>query len=175
MVFSVRLSHLFSCDQAALRMAISVCLSVCLWHLFDNVTIIVSSWNFQELLPVTKFGYLLYWDIMGAPRHIPGQALLCVNIGNGWNSVCNNCFNYSNLYWVKFWVIWINSEFEFKYIRLIIRYWFCSTVHYLGDEIYSGARFECWRQAGSVLLYSERGAWRVKLMYTGMSSIKVFL
>ena len=113
---------------------------------------------------VTKFGYLLYWDIMGAPRHIPGQALFCVNIGNGWNSVCNNCFNYSNLYWVKLWVIWINSEFEFKYIRLIIRYWFCSTIHYLGDEIYSGARFECWRQAGSVLLYSERGAWRVKLM-----------
>ena len=32
---------------------------------------------------VTKFGYLLYWDIMGAPRHIPGQALFCVNIGNG--------------------------------------------------------------------------------------------
>ena len=122
MVFSVRLSHLFSCDQAALRMAISVCLSVCLWHLFDNVPIIVSSWNFQELLPVTKFGYLLYWDIMGAPRHIPGQALFCVNIGNGWNSVCNNCFNYSNLCWVKLWVIWINSEFEFKYIRLIRRW-----------------------------------------------------
>ena len=40
---------------------------------------------------------------------------------------------------------------------------------------YSGARLECWRQAGSVLLYSERGAWRVKLMYTGMCSIKVFL
>ena len=115
-------------------------------------------------LHVTKFGYLLYWDIMGALRHIPGQALFCVNIGIGWNSVCNNCFNYSNLYWVKLWVICINSEFEFKYIRLIIRYWFCSTIHYLGDEIYSRARFECWRQAGSVLLYCERGAWRVKLM-----------
>ena len=46
--------YIFSCDQAALRMAISVCLSVCLWHLFDNVPIIVSSWNFQELLPMTK-------------------------------------------------------------------------------------------------------------------------
>ena len=91
---------------------------------------------------VTKFGYLQYWDITGAPRHIPGQALFCVNIGNGWNSVCNNCFNYSNLYWVKLWAIWINSDFEFKYIRLIIRYWFCSTIHYLGDEIYSGARLQ---------------------------------
>ena len=94
------------------------------------------------ILVVTKFGYLLYWDITRAPRHIPGQALFCVNIGNGWNSVCNNCFNYSNLYWVKLWVIWINSDFEFKYIRLIIRYWFCSTIHYLGDEIYSRARLQ---------------------------------
>ena len=45
---------IFSCDQAALRMAISVCPSVRLWHLFDNVPIIISSWNFQELLPMTK-------------------------------------------------------------------------------------------------------------------------
>ena len=32
----------------------SVCLSVCLSHLFDYVPIIILSWNFQELLPVTK-------------------------------------------------------------------------------------------------------------------------
>ena len=36
----------------------SVCLSVCLSvrpsHLFDYVPIIVSSWNFQELLPMTE-------------------------------------------------------------------------------------------------------------------------
>ena len=32
----------------------SVCMSVCLSHLFDYVPIILSSWNFQELLPVTK-------------------------------------------------------------------------------------------------------------------------
>ena len=51
---SVRLSHLFSCDKAALQMVFSVCLSVCLSHLFDYVPIIVSSWNFQELLPMTK-------------------------------------------------------------------------------------------------------------------------
>ena len=27
---------------------------VCLWHLFHNVPVIVSSWNCQELLPLTK-------------------------------------------------------------------------------------------------------------------------
>ena len=32
----------------------SVCLSVCPSHLFDYVPIIVSSFNFQELLPMTK-------------------------------------------------------------------------------------------------------------------------
>ena len=46
----------FSCDQAALWMVQSVCssvrLSVC--HTFLTVPIIVSSWNFQELLPVTE-------------------------------------------------------------------------------------------------------------------------
>ena len=58
--------HVFSCDQAALQMVFSVCLfvrpsvrlSVCLSvrpsHLFDYVPIILSSWNFQELLPVTE-------------------------------------------------------------------------------------------------------------------------
>ena len=46
--------YVFSCDQAALWMVQSVCLSVCPSHLFDYVTIIVSSWNFQELLPMTK-------------------------------------------------------------------------------------------------------------------------
>ena len=49
---------IFSCDQAALQMVFSVCLSVhrsvCLSHLFDYVPIIISSWNFQELLPMTK-------------------------------------------------------------------------------------------------------------------------
>ena len=41
--------HIFSCDQAALQMVISVCPSVCLSHLFDYVPIILSSCNFQEL------------------------------------------------------------------------------------------------------------------------------
>ena len=49
---------LFSCDQAALWMVFSVCLSVrpsvCPSHLFDYVPIMVSSWNFQELSPRTR-------------------------------------------------------------------------------------------------------------------------
>ena len=53
---------IFSCDQAALQMVfsvrlsvrLSVCPSVCLSHLFHHVPIIVSSWNFQELLPWSK-------------------------------------------------------------------------------------------------------------------------
>ena len=44
---------LFSCDQAALWTVFSVRPSVCLSHLFDYVPII-SSWNFQEILPMTK-------------------------------------------------------------------------------------------------------------------------
>ena len=44
----------FSCNQAAPWMVLSACLSVRPSHLFDYVPIIVSSWNFQELLPVTK-------------------------------------------------------------------------------------------------------------------------
>ena len=50
--------YIFSCDQAALWMVQSVCLSVCLSvrpsHLFEHVPIIVSSWNFQELLTMTE-------------------------------------------------------------------------------------------------------------------------
>ena len=45
---------IFSCDQAALQIVFSVRLSVCLSHLFHHVPIIVSSWNFQELLPWSK-------------------------------------------------------------------------------------------------------------------------
>ena len=45
----------FSCDQAAFWLVQSfrpsVCLSVRLSHLFHHVPIIVSSWNFQDLLP----------------------------------------------------------------------------------------------------------------------------
>ena len=47
-------SYLFSCDQAAIWLVQSVRLSVRLSHLFHHVPIIVSSWNFQELLPWSK-------------------------------------------------------------------------------------------------------------------------
>ena len=47
-------AYIFSCDHAALQMVFSACLSVRLSHLFDYVPIIISSWNFQELLPMTK-------------------------------------------------------------------------------------------------------------------------
>ena len=52
--FLAFLKSIFSCDQAALQMVFSVRLSVRLSHLFDYVPIIVSLWNFQELLPMTK-------------------------------------------------------------------------------------------------------------------------
>ena len=45
---------LFSCDQAAIWLVQSVRLSVRPSHLFHHVPIIISSWNFQELLPMTK-------------------------------------------------------------------------------------------------------------------------
>ena len=37
-----------------MSVCLSVCPSVCLSHLFHHVPIIVSSWNFQELLPWSK-------------------------------------------------------------------------------------------------------------------------
>ena len=48
------INSVFSCDQAAIWLVQSVCLSVCPSHLFDYVTIMVSSWNFQELSPSTR-------------------------------------------------------------------------------------------------------------------------
>ena len=44
----------FSCNQAALRTLLSIRLSLCLSVPFHNVPVILSSWNFQELLPQTK-------------------------------------------------------------------------------------------------------------------------
>ena len=41
-------------DWFSLSVHLSVCLSVRPSHLFYHVPIIVSSWNFQELLPMTK-------------------------------------------------------------------------------------------------------------------------
>ena len=49
--------HIFSCDQAAIKTLLSirpsVCPSVRLLHLFDNVSVIVSFSNFQELSTLT--------------------------------------------------------------------------------------------------------------------------
>ena len=60
---------IFSCDQAALWMVhsvrLSVCVSVCLWRLFHYVPIIVSSWNFQELLPMTKVTSMQKFKVRG--------------------------------------------------------------------------------------------------------------
>ena len=62
-VFDSNVIDILSCDQAALWMVPSVCLSVRLSvhpsirlpvTLFYYVPIIVSSWNFQELLPMTE-------------------------------------------------------------------------------------------------------------------------
>ena len=41
-------------EWSSQSVCLSVCPSVCLSHLFDYVPNIVSSWNFQELLPMTK-------------------------------------------------------------------------------------------------------------------------
>ena len=53
-MMTTNIIFIFSCDQAALQMVFSVRLFVCPSHLFDYVPIIVSSWNFQELLPMTN-------------------------------------------------------------------------------------------------------------------------
>ena len=59
----------FSCDQAALQMVFSVCPS----HLFDYVPIIVSSWNFQKLLPMTNVRSMQKVKVKGQGHrgHIP--------------------------------------------------------------------------------------------------------
>ena len=61
-MLGTRSPNVFSCDQAAIWLVqsvrpsvrLSVRPSVCLSHLFHHVPIIVSSWNFQELLPWSK-------------------------------------------------------------------------------------------------------------------------
>ena len=56
----------FSCDQAAQQMVYpSVYLSVHLSHLFHYVTLIVSSWNFQGLLLMTKVRSMQKVKIVG--------------------------------------------------------------------------------------------------------------
>ena len=54
--FLAATKQLYEWFSPSVRLSVrpSVCPSVCLSHLFDYVPIILSSWNFQELLPVTK-------------------------------------------------------------------------------------------------------------------------
>ena len=55
-VFLAATKQLYEWFSPSVRLSVrlSVRPSVCLSHLFDYVPIILSSWNFQELLPVTK-------------------------------------------------------------------------------------------------------------------------
>ena len=48
-----------------LSVRLSVCLSVCSSHLFDYVPIIVSSWSFQELLPMTEVMFMQKVKVRG--------------------------------------------------------------------------------------------------------------
>ena len=61
--FLVATKQLYECFSPSVRP--SVCLSVCLSHLFGYVPIIVSSRNFQELLPMTEVMFMQKVKVMG--------------------------------------------------------------------------------------------------------------
>ena len=74
---SVRLSV---CLSVCPSVRLSVCLSVCLSHLFDYVPIIISSWNFQELLPMTEVTSMLKVKVRGQrPRSQRSTSNLAVS------------------------------------------------------------------------------------------------
>ena len=52
MIWIYKKQHIFLSATKQLYECLSP--SVCLWHLFHNVPIIASSWNFLELLPITE-------------------------------------------------------------------------------------------------------------------------
>ena len=92
-----------SCDQAALQMVqsvrLSVCPSVCPSHLFDYVRIIVSSWNFQELLPMTKVMSMQKVKVRGQrSRSQRSQRNLTV-------SDCNSSLNW---HMMMKWYMWLD-------------------------------------------------------------------
>ena len=78
--FTRLITRLKSCDQAALQMVFSVCPSVSLSHLFDYIPIMVSSWNFQELLPMTKVRSMQKFKVRGQRSRLQrSQANLTVS------------------------------------------------------------------------------------------------
>ena len=66
---------------------VQVCPSVCLSHLFHNVPLIVSSWNLQELLPLTEVMSMQKVKVKDqrsmSQRSKPNLAI----------SYCNSCLN----------------------------------------------------------------------------------
>ena len=55
--------QLYECFSPSV--CLSVCLSVCPSHFFDYVPIIVSSWNFQESLPMTEVASMQKVNVRG--------------------------------------------------------------------------------------------------------------
>ena len=81
----------------------SICLSVCLSHLFDYVPIIVSSWNFQELLPVTKVTSMQKVKVRGQrsrSQEVTTQL---------------NCFRTVTPVWIHMW--WWNDGYSLIMLR----------------------------------------------------------
>ena len=66
--------------QAALWMVLSVRPSVRLSHLFHYVPVIISSWNFQELLPWTKVASMQNSKSQFKGHGYTGQSKFCPNL-----------------------------------------------------------------------------------------------
>ena len=99
-------------DWFSLSVRPSVCLSVCLSHLFEYVPIIVSSWNFQELLPLTEVTSM-------QKAKVRGQI-----IGSHGTKNCQ--------FWPKLGVSGLQLKFEFRYDdEMMHRAWWC-----LGEVLY---------------------------------------
>ena len=81
---------------------LSVCLSVCLSHLFDYVAVIVSSWNFQELLPMTKVRSMQKVKVRGQRSRSQVTTQL-------------NCFRTVTPVWIHKW--WWNDTYSLMLLR----------------------------------------------------------
>ena len=95
----------FSCDQAAIWLVQSVRPSVCPSvrpsHLFHHVPIIVSSWNFQELLPMTKVTSMQIVKVRGQRSRSQRSTL--------------NCFRTVTPVWIHIW--WWNDAYSLMMVR----------------------------------------------------------